>query len=71
MVLEIALTNFFSINEKVILDMQAANIQTKEARALDDNTFNIGNERLLKTVAIYGAARRRLLTVRTACGLRQ
>ena len=55
MVLEIALTNFFSINEKVILDMQAANIQTKEARALDDNTFNVGNERLLKTVAIYGA----------------
>ena len=36
MVLEIALTNFFSLNEKVILDMQAANIQTKEARALDD-----------------------------------
>ena len=55
MVLEIALTNFFSINEKVILDMQAANIQTKEARALDDNTFNVGTERLLKTVAIYGA----------------
>ena len=55
MVLEIALTNFFSINEKVILDMQAANIQTKEARALDDNTFSVGNERLLKTVAIYGA----------------
>ena len=55
MVLEIALTNFFSINEKVILDMQAANIQTKEARALEDNTFSVGNERLLKTVAIYGA----------------
>ncbi len=55
MVLEIALTNFFSINEKVTLDMQAANIQTKEARALEDNTFNIGNERLLKTAAIYGA----------------
>ena len=36
MVLEIALTNFFSLNEKVILDMQVANIQTKEARALDD-----------------------------------
>ena len=36
MVLEIALTNFFSLNEKVILDMQAANIQTKEVRALDD-----------------------------------
>lgn len=55
MILEIALTNFFSINEKVTLDLQAANIQTKEARALDGNTFSVGNEHLLKTVAIYGA----------------
>lgn len=55
MVLEIALTNFFSINEKITLDLQAANIQTKEARTLDGNTFKVGNERLLKTVAIYGA----------------
>lgn len=55
MVLEIALTNFFSINEKIILDLQAANIQTKEARALADNTFTAGGERLLKTIAIYGA----------------
>lgn len=55
MILEIALTNFFSLNEKVTLDLQAANIQTKEARALADNTFTVGNERLLKTVAIYGA----------------
>lgn len=55
MILEIALTNFFSINEKITLDLQAANIQTKEARALDGNIFSVGNERLLKTVAIYGA----------------
>lgn len=55
MILEITLTNFFSMNEKVTLDLQAANIQTKEARALADNTFTVGNERLLKTVAIYGA----------------
>lgn len=55
MVLEIALTNFFSINETITLDLQAANIQTKEARVLDGNTFKVGNERLLKTVAIYGA----------------
>lgn len=55
MVLEIALTNFFSINEKITLDLQAANIQPKEARVLDGNTFKVGNERLLKTVAIYGA----------------
>lgn len=55
MISEITLTNFFSINEKITLDLQAANIQTKEARALADNTFNAGSERLLKTVAIYGA----------------
>ena len=55
MILEITLTNFLSLNEKVTLDLQAANIQTKEARALADNTFTVGNERLLKTVAIYGA----------------
>lgn len=55
MMLDIALTNFFSLNEKVSLDLQAANIQTKEARALSANTFAVGNERLLKTVAIYGA----------------
>lgn len=55
MVLEIALTNFFSINEKITLDLQAANIQTKEAHALAENTFSVGGERLLKTVAIYGA----------------
>ena len=55
MILEITLTNFFSINEKITLDLQAANLQTKEARALADNTFAVGNERLLKTIAIYGA----------------
>lgn len=55
MILEITLKNFFSINEKVTLDLQAANIKTKEARDLEDNTFEVANERLLKTVAIYGA----------------
>ena len=55
MILEITLANFFSLNEKVTLDLQAANLQTKEARALADNTFTVGNECLLKTVAIYGA----------------
>lgn len=55
MVLEIRLSNFFSINEEVVLDMQAANIQTKQSRELESNTFLCNGERLLKTVAIYGA----------------
>lgn len=55
MVIEVSLSNFFSINETVTLDMQAANIHTKEARTLAGNTFCADNERLLKTVAVYGA----------------
>ena len=55
MVLEIRLSNFFSINEEVILDMRAANLQTKESKDLLGNTFVCNGNRLLKTVAIYGA----------------
>lgn len=55
MVLEIRLSNFFSIKDEVVLDMRAANIQSKKAKELEENIFVCGNERLLKTVAIYGA----------------
>lgn len=55
MVLEIRLSNFFSINDEVVLDMQAANLQTKQSKELEGNTFVCNGERLLKTVAIYGA----------------
>ena len=55
MVLQIRLSNFFSINEEVVLDMQAASLQTKESKDLLGNTFVCNDERLLKTVAIYGA----------------
>ena len=52
MILEIRLSNFFSIKDEVVLDMQAASIQTKKAKELEENTFVCGDERLLKTVAI-------------------
>ena len=55
MILEIRLSNFFSIKDEITLDMQAANIQTKKAKDLEGNTFVCSNERILKTVAIYGA----------------
>lgn len=55
MIIEIRLENFFSIKDEVVLNMQAANIQSKRAKALKDNTFVCGKESLLKTVAIYGA----------------
>lgn len=55
MILEIRLSNLFSIMDEVVLDMQAANIQTKKAKALAGNTFKHKGIHLLKTVAIYGA----------------
>ena len=48
MVLEIRLSNFFSIKDEVILDMQAASIQTKKAKELEENTFVYGDEGYLK-----------------------
>ena len=45
MVLEIRLSNFFSIKDEVVLDMQAASIQTKKAKELEENTFVCGDER--------------------------
>ena len=38
MVLEIRLSNFFSIKDEVVLDMQAASIQTKKAKELEENS---------------------------------
>ena len=55
MVLQIRLSNFFSISEEIVLDMQAASLQTRESKDLLGNTFVCNDERLLKTVAIYGA----------------
>ena len=55
MVVEIKLSNFFSVMDEVVLDMRAANIQTKKSKELEENTFSYQNGRLLKTVAIYGA----------------
>lgn len=55
MIIEIKLGNFFSIMDEVVLDMRAANIQTKKSKELEENTFPYQKGRLLKTVAIYGA----------------
>ena len=55
MILEIRLSNFFSIMDEVVLDMQAANIQSKKAKGLKGNTCKCGGVKVLKTVAIYGA----------------
>lgn len=55
MVLEIRLTNFFSVKDEVVLDLQAGKIQSKAAKDLEQNTFEYKDERVLKTVALYGA----------------
>ncbi len=55
MILEIRLSNFFSIKDEIVLDMRAANIKTKNAKALTNNIFRYKDLNILKTVALYGA----------------
>lgn len=55
MILEIRLSNFYSINEEIILDMRAANIKSKNSKLLKDNIFECRETEILKTVALYGA----------------
>lgn len=55
MVLEIRLSNFFSIKDEVALDFRAANIKSANAKALSNNVFGLGKLELLKTLVIYGA----------------
>lgn len=55
MILEIRLSNFFSIKDEVVLDLQAGNAKSKKARLLKDNTFEFNDSTVLKTVALYGA----------------
>lgn len=55
MVLEIRLSNFFSINEEVILDFRAGNIKTAKSKLLSDNIFKYDDIEVLKTIALYGA----------------
>ncbi|MBI9056086.1 MAG: ATP-binding protein [Bacteroidales bacterium] len=55
MVLEIRLSNFYSIKEEIVLDLRAANIKSKNAKALNNNVFKYDKTDVLKTIAIYGA----------------
>jgi len=49
------LSNMFSLRDEVSLNLQAARIQTQKARMLENNVFTTGGERLLKSVAVFGA----------------
>ena len=55
MILELRLSNIFSLRDEVTLDMQAAKIQTQKARTLEGNVFSVGGEKLLKSMAVFGA----------------
>ena len=55
MILELRLSNIFSLRDEMSLNLQAANIQTRKAQTLKGNVFSIGGEQLLKSVAIFGA----------------
>ena len=55
MVLEIRISNFFSIKEEVCIDFRAANLKSAQARVLSKNTFVHDKEELLKTILLYGA----------------
>lgn len=55
MVLEIKISNFFSIKEEVTLDFRAASLKSANAKALSDNLFEYDKGEVLKTLAIYGA----------------
>ena len=55
MILELRLSNIFSLRDEITLSMQAAKIQTQKAKALEGNLFTIGGEQMLKSVAVFGA----------------
>lgn len=55
MVLEIRLSNFFSIKDEIVLDFRAANIKSANAKALRTNVFQQNNSDILKTLVLYGA----------------
>ena len=55
MILEIRISNFFSIKDEVTLDLRAANINSQKSKDLKSNIFEIDKTDVLKTIAIYGA----------------
>ena len=55
MVLEIRLSNFFSIKDEITLDFRAGSTKSQKARSLARNTFKFEDIDVLKTIAIYGA----------------
>lgn len=55
MILEIRLSNFFSIKDEIVIDLKAGNIKTQKSQQLPDNVFAFDEIHVLKTIALYGA----------------
>ncbi|MCR9155569.1 MAG: ATP-binding protein [Bacteroidetes bacterium] len=55
MVIQIKLSNFYSIKEEVILDFEAANLRTKLSKDLEANCIDFNGDKILKSLAVYGA----------------
>lgn len=50
MLLNIEITNFFSVKEKVSIDFRAANIHTQRAKELGDNVIDWNGIKVLKSI---------------------
>lgn len=54
MILEVKLSNFFSIRDEVVIDFRAANIHTRLASELCDNVMEWNGIKVLKSVGLFG-----------------
>jgi uncharacterized protein len=55
MILEIRLSNFFSIKDEIVIDLKAGNSKSQKVRVLENNVFDYKDDKVLKAVALYGA----------------
>lgn len=55
MILEIRISNFFSIKDEIVLDLRAGNIKNLKSLELANNIFSYKDTEVLKTIALYGA----------------
>lgn len=55
MILEIRLSNFFSIKDEIVMDLRAGKSKSQKVKDLENNVFTYKDEKILKAVALYGA----------------
>ena len=55
MLIEVRLSNMFSIKDEIVLDMRSGGSKSRNAASLASNCFSYNDMELMKSVAIYGA----------------